>query len=67
MYAEYIDKRIVVRCLNELAFAGVCKKIYEFDEKKYVIVETDKESGFCVMIPFEFIEKILCVPISESE
>ncbi len=66
MYTEYIKKRIVVRCINGLAFAGICQSSLELDNKAFLVIETDAVSGFCVMIPYDFIEIVLIVPISET-
>lgn len=65
MYNEYIDKRIVARCANGLAFAGVCKSILTRENKDFLVIETDELSGFCVMIPYNFIELVLSVPITK--
>lgn len=57
-----IGKRVVLRCKNNLTFAGLFKKIHE-DKIMYLHIETDQSSGFSILCPEDFVDEIIEVPI----
>jgi hypothetical protein len=62
-----VGARVVLSTRGGLAFAGAYRGILNCGERApYRIVETDAESGFCIMCPQEFVDELLVIPLGET-
>jgi hypothetical protein len=67
-YEALLNKRIVLTCKNNLSYSGILKNIIALPEdKEYVMVELDEKSGFAILSPKDFIERVLEIPIRENQ
>jgi hypothetical protein len=64
---EYLNKRIVIKTYNNIAYAGIAKDIILRDEVKMLIVELDPESRFAILCPLNFVKYIKIIPITEEQ
>jgi len=63
-YDNLVGSRIVLKCCNNISFAGTMKGMISRKGRQYLWVETDKESGFCILCPQDFVNEVLKIPIT---
>lgn len=66
-FQKLVNKRVVLTCKNNLSYAGVVKGLLiPFEDIEYVAVELDEKSGFAIMSPLNFVEKVIEIPINKD-
>jgi len=63
MYESLVGFRVVLRCQNNLTFAGIFKDIVVRNDKKFIWIVTDEISQFGILCPVDFIYEMIKVPI----
>jgi hypothetical protein len=63
-YESLIGTRVVLRCNNNMTFAGTFVSMMNGNGREYIWVETDQKSGFSILCPVEFVEELVHIPIT---
>jgi len=62
--AACLNQRVVLTCKNTLSYAGLMRQLTSTGSHGPAVqVELDEESGFSILCPLSFVEKITVVPI----
>lgn len=60
---KLVGSRIVLKCNNNMSFAGTMKGTIGREDQQYIWVETDQESGFGILCPQDFVNEVFEIPI----
>lgn len=66
-YKSLLGKRVVIMCKNNLTFAGKFLDTMDAYNGQLLRIETDRVSGFGILVPQRFVKKILEVPVNEDK